>query len=198
MIASYSKKERKKERKKPQKAGERPCRKGRRERRNLLPNVPSSVVDDHADSSAVRVLLRSAISRIIDVVDVVASARGGKNIVTAVLNVEDDTVTSVDAVASLLISGVLGRLELEAADAVHGTPVDKAAAGIAAVVAEPGVHDAGIATPAAIGTVHGDGGDGTASTADGVAASAELVAAPLGVALAPERSIDAADGRVGS
>jgi len=147
------------------------------------------VVDNPSPDGAMRVLVGAG-GRIVSVVDVVASAASGKNVVTTVVDIEDDTVTSLETAAGSAIVNRLDALEAETADTVGSSPHDVATISITTVVLEPAVHLGGIATPATIGTVHGNRGHGTASTADGVTASAELVAAPLGIALSPDRSLD--------
>jgi len=156
------------------------------------------VVDEEADDRAVRELV-GALCGVVGVVDVVASAGGDKDVVVATVDIGDETVAGIDRGADSGVRGVLGRDEGDAAETVGGSPVDVAAASIAAVVGEPGVHLAGIATPATSSTVHRDRGDGTAGTADGGArAGAKTVATPLGVALAPGGSIDPGDVHLGS
>ena len=155
----------------------------------------SSVVDNEGLDRAVAVLV-CASCRVVSVVDVVASAAGGKDVVATIVDVEDDTVLGLEAVANSAVAGMLERLELDAAKTVGSSPDDKAAAGITTVVLEPAVHLARITTPAAVSTVHRDRSNGTASTANGVRASAQTVATPFGVALAPFGSIEF-DGVVG-
>jgi len=148
------------------------------------------VVDDELGGRVVRELVRTTVG-VIDVVDAVASAGSGKDKVMTVVDVKEDTVTSIKTIANLLVSRILDSLELKVADAVHGSPDDIAAVGIATVVGEPGIHLARIATPATVGAVHGNRSDGTARLADSVTnTGAELVASPAGVALEPGRGIN--------
>ena len=155
----------------------------------------SSVVDNKSDDRVVAVLVRPS-RRIVGVVDLVASASSGKNVVTTIVDIKDDTVASAKTAANSVVVRILKVDELEVADGLRSSPVNKAAAGITTVVSEPVVHDSRVATPATVGTVHRDRSHGTASTANGLRASAQLVATPLVVTLVPDRGIDVADGLV--
>jgi len=154
------------------------------------------VVDDEDFNLAVAEGITDT-GRIIDIVVVATITASDEDVVVTVVDISNDTVTSINTIANSAIIGGLHALIGAVAQIVRLGPVDEAAACIATVVTEPGVEDARIAIIATVGKIHGDGGDGATRLADGVRAGAEVIITPGLTALVPHRRIDAADGRVG-
>ena len=134
---------------------------------------------------------RAAARRVVHVVHVVARAAGDEHVVATAVHVRDKTVATVDRGAHSRVGGVLLAVEVGEAQVVRLGPVDEAAARIAAVVAQPRVEGAGVATVAAVRHEHGNRRDRAAALADGVRARAETVVAPRRAALPPRGRVDA-------
>jgi len=154
------------------------------------------MVDGEADDTAV---LESVLTLcgIVHVVSAASRAASDKHEVVTIVDVGDDTVTLVEAIADFLESGLLPAGVRALDKAARLVPDNVATAGIATIASQPLVQSAWIAAVATASDEHSGGGHGTTGRANGVGgACSKLITSPAAVALVPLGIVDRGSGIV--
>ena len=124
--------------------------------------------------------------RIVNLVSAATLTARDEDVVMAIVDVGNDTVTLVHSRADRREIRMLEALATGEAELVDLGPVDEATASIASVLLKPIVEGARIAAITTGCDVHGDGSDGATGRADGVGRTcSKTILAPTAVALKP-------------